>query len=164
MQLSEFDGQCVRIVDSFGDVFEGICTHNNADYSEHEFGRHEEGLEMPNMLFFKSDIREVTSLEDHQGPYGRFSAPFGRLEELTVEDGIDMIEEMLLSEEPEHIYRLLLCLEDHLKSQDDKLYEESEGLVDLLKNLIGTNEDAQIKALAQRLIAKLPNPDSPTSL
>ena len=110
---------------------------------------------MPTILFFKSDIREVTSLEDHQGPYGRFSSPYGKLEEMTVGDGIDMIEEMLFSEEPEHIYRLLLCLEDHLKSHDDKLFEESEGLVDLLKGLMKMDVDAKIKEKAQALITML---------
>ena len=155
MVLSKFDGQCVRIVDGYGDVFEGICTYNNAEYNAHEFGRNEEGLEMPNMLFFKSDICEVTRLEDHHGPYGKFSSPYGKLEEMTVEDGIDMIEEVLLSEEPEHIYRLLLCLEDHLKSQDDHLIEEHESLVDLLKDLLVMDVDARIKDKVQAMIVML---------
>ena len=153
MRLSEFDGQCVRIVDNSGDVFEGICTHNNADYNEHEFGRHEEGLELLNFQFFKSDIREVTCLEDHQGPYGKFSAPYGKLEELTVEEGIDNIEDVLLySEEHEHVYRLLLCLEDHLDPKNGFHFEHTKEVVVILKSLLQMDMDAPIKEEAQKLI------------
>ena len=155
MDLSKFNEQCVQIEDCFGDVFEGICTYNSAEYNEHEYGCNEEALQMPNMLFYKSDIRKVTSLEDHQGPYGKFTAPYGKLEEMAVEDGMVMIEEMFLSEEPEHIYRLLLCIEDHIKSQDDSLLEDRETLIDQLKHLIELTTDAKIKEKAQALLAML---------
>ena len=156
MKLSQFDGQCVQIEDCNGDVFEGYCSYKSAEYNDIEFGCDEEGLQMPNMLFYKSDIRKVTSLEDHEGPYGKFSAPYGKLEEMAVEDGLTMIDEVLLSEEPEHIYRLLLCMEDHLKSPDDSLFDDCEGLIELLKNLLVLmSGDAKIKAKAQALIARL---------
>ena len=156
MKLSQFDGQCVQIEDCNGDVFEGYCLFNSAEYNDIEFGYDEEGLQMPNMLFYKSNIRKVTSLEDHEGPYGKFSAPYGKLEEMAVEDGLTMIDEVMLSEEPEHIFRLLLCMEDHLKSPDDSLFDDCEGLIELLKNLLVLmSGDAKIKAKAQALIARL---------
>ena len=157
MQLSKYDGQCVQIEDSYGDVFEGYCSHNSADYNEHEFGRNEEGLALPGLLLFKSDIKKITSLEDHQGPYGKFTSPYGKLEEITVEDGVTMIDEVLYSEEPEHIYRLLLCIEDHLKSPDDNLYNDSNGLAALLKNFTKMDLDAKTKEKVQALITRLKN-------
>ena len=111
---------------------------------------------MENMQASQSNIRKVTSLEDHEGPYGKFSAPYGKLEEMAVEDGLTMIDEVMLSEEPEHIFRLLLCMEDHLKSPDDSLFDDSEDLIELLKNLLDLmSGDTKIKAKAQALIAKL---------
>ena len=155
MRLSKFDGQCVQIEDSLGDLYEGYCSYNSAEYNEHEFGNDEEGLELPGMLFYKSDIRKVTSLEDHQGSYGKFTSSYGKLEEIIVEDGIVMIDEVLYSEEPEHIYRLLLCMEDHLKSPDDKLYNDSKELAALLKNFTKMDLDAKTQEKVHALIAKL---------
>ena len=155
MKLSKFDGQCIQIEDNSGDLFEGYCSYNSAEYNEHEFGNDEEGLELPGMLFFKSDIRKVTSLEDHQGPYGKFTSSYGKLEEMIVEDGVDMIDEVLYSEDPEHINRLLLCMEDHLKSPEDSLFESSKELVTLLKSLNIMNIDERAKEKAQVLIARL---------
>ncbi len=155
MKLSKFDGQCVQIEDNSGDLFEGYCSYNSAEYNEHEFGNDEEGLELPGILFFKSDIRKVTSLEDHQGPYGKFTSSYGKLEEMIVEDGVDMIDEVFYSEEQEHIYRLLLCMENHLKSPEDSLFESSKELVALLKGLNIMNVDEKTKEKAQALITRL---------
>ena len=52
MNLREYDGQCVRIIDNRGDAFDGICSYNNEEYSEHEFGRAEECLQIENLLFY----------------------------------------------------------------------------------------------------------------
>ena len=102
MKLSGYDGQCVRILDRFGDEFDGVCTYNGAEYDEHEFGA----------------FRRVRVLEDEGGEYGRFRDPDGKLEELTVADGTDAILDALDSDEPEHVQRLLRCLRAHLTSPD----------------------------------------------
>lgn len=153
MKLSDFDGKCVRIVDNHGDVFEGICIYNCAEYNELELGHFEEGLQLSCLSLYKSEIREITSLEDRQGPYGKFSAPYGKLEEITVEDGIDLIDEVFLSEEPEHIYRLLLCLKSHIEA--GLHFEQTEELIHLLKDLLQTDLDERTKKEAEKLIEML---------
>ena len=118
MKLSGYDGRCVRILDRFGDTFDGVCTYNGAEYDEHEFGRAEESLQIESFLFYKSDIESVRVLEDEGGAFGRFRDPYGKLEELTVADGMDAIRDALESDEPEHVRRLLRCLRAHLASSD----------------------------------------------
>ena len=66
MDIKRYDGKCVRIIDTSGDVFDGICCYNDEEYNDHEYGRCEEGLKIENFLFFKSDIREIQSLEEHR--------------------------------------------------------------------------------------------------
>ena len=82
MNLHDYDDRCVRIIDNNSDIFDGICSYNNAEYDEHEFGRNEESLQICNFLFYKSDIKEIQSLENNDGPYGKFLAPYGKLEEM----------------------------------------------------------------------------------
>ena len=110
MDLRRYDGKCVRVTDTAGSVFEGICAWNSRDYCEHEFGRREESLQIESFLFFESDIAALKSLERHRGPWGRFSGPWGTLETLTAEDGTDSILDALESEDGEHVTRLIRCL------------------------------------------------------
>ena len=116
MDLKQYDGQCVRVTDLAGEVFEAICDYNHEEYCEHEFGRYEDALQLVNFLFYNSDIQTVKSLEAHNGPYGRFSASFGRIEELNTEEGIDCIYEQLFCEEDEHVSRLLTYLSEYLQT------------------------------------------------
>ena len=124
MILRRYDGKCVKITDITNTIYEGICQYNDKEYNEHEFGRKEECLQILNMLFFKKDIKKIESLEKHKGPYGRFSESFGNLEEQIVEDGIYYIDDILFSEEDEHVYRLLLCLNKHYSEDDLDCYKE----------------------------------------
>ena len=114
MNLKRYDGKCVRLEDTEGNVFEGICCHNDHEYNYHEFGRDEECLQIVNFLFFKGDIKKIESLEHHRGPYGKFSSAYGLLEEMNVKDGISSIDEELYSEEDEHVIRMLACLEHYM--------------------------------------------------
>ena len=139
MILSKYNNKLVRITDIFGDVFEGICIYNDKEYTYHEFGKNEESLQLPSMLFYKSIIKKVEVIDN-------FSSPHGKLEEMVVEDGIDMIEEVFYCEEDEHIYRLLLCLEDHLNDID-----YSNELVKLLEMLLKYNENEKVKREAKKL-------------
>ena len=152
MDLSQYDGQCVRVTLVDGDIIDGICSYNCAEYNEHEFGCSEEGIEFPNLLLYKSDIKSIESLENHTGPYGRFLDPYGRLEEMAVEDGFDMILEVLLCEEKEHVMRMLNCLDkysDPCYSYDFPYRYETVGA---LMELADSTDDEDIKAKAERLI------------
>ena len=149
MDLREFDGQCVRIIDNHGDAFDGICSHNNEEYNEHEFGRAEECLQIENFLFYRGDIQTVKSLENHNGLYGKFLDPYGKLEEMTVKDGIDSIQDVLSSEEPEHVHRLLRCLDKHLGDLPGRA-----EVIDALRELADNAEDVGIQDAALRLVRR----------
>ena len=134
MLLKRYDGKCLRITDNYGGVYEGYCYYNSKDYNFHEYGRDEDGLQMLNYLFFKSDIKKIESLEKHKGPYGKFSECYGQLEREIVEDGISSIEDILESEEDEHIYRLLICLNRYYNDNKLDCYKKVKNLLrDLLE-------------------------------
>lgn len=149
MNLQEFDGKCVRIIDSLGDAFDGICSYNSEEYNEHEFGRTEECLQIENFLFYRNDIQTVKSLENRNGLYGKFLDPYGKLEELTIEDGINSIQDILSSEEPEHVRRLLRCLDKHLGDLPCRT-----EVIDALRELADNTEDMDIQDAALRLVRR----------
>ena len=150
--LKQYDGQCVRIHDRYGGVFDGICRYNDAEYDRGEWGRNEDGLQIESFLFFQSDIRSVESLEGHDGPYGKFLDPFGKLEELTVEDGIGSIRDVLFSEEKEHVLRLLNCLERYLDPEFGKDLPCADEIPDALRELIRCDPDPAVREKAEGLL------------
>lgn len=148
MKLRMYDGRHVRIVDRRGDAFEGVCSYNGPEYNEHEFGRAEDALEIADFLFFRSEIKELTSLEDHAGPFGKYTAPYGKIEELTVEYGADSIREMLFSEEPEQVCRLLCCLGQYR----DPLLPFHDEMMKALRELLTSTADEAVREEALRLL------------
>lgn len=146
MKLSKFDNQCIRLEDIFGDVYEGICSHYNREYNMHEYGKDEESLQMSHIIFFKSLIKTVTSLENVSGPYGNFSSKYGKLEEDVIEPDLDLVEEVFDSEEDISIIRLLYCLEDKIDSIEDK-----NKLLILVNNLIKYNDNTEVLEEANKL-------------
>ena len=148
MELRELDGQCVQLTDRDGTVFEGVCQYNGEEYNEHVYARAEDGLEIGNFLFFRGDIRAVISLEGRRGPYGRFSEPYGTLEELNLWDGIDGVEAELLSEEPDHVRRMLRCLAAYW----DEAIPDREAIREALRELSETAEEPDIRNRAAGLL------------
>ena len=155
MDLKQYDGKCVRVTDISGGVYEGICVYNSAEYDEHEFGVCEEGLDLISFLFCKSDIKKVESLEENNGPYGRFSGPFGKLEETAAEEGFYSVREMLFCEENEHVIRMLRCLDKYLKADEGPLASHFEDMLNTLCELIKYSNDSSVRGEAERLINKL---------
>ena len=143
MNIKKYDNKRVRLKDFLGDIYEGIAMHNSADYNYHEYGVEEEGLQLGCVLFYKSQIKKIEEIKE-------FSNKYGKLEEVVVEDGIDLIEEIFSQEEDIHIYRLLLCIEDNLNN-----LKEKEKLLKLIKDLIKYNEDDKIIKKAIELEKKL---------
>ncbi len=113
MELKKYDGERVRIETDRGEGFEGPCRYNGEDYGEYESGRREESLEILNVLFFKSEIVRIERLKS--GPCGHYSAPFGRIESLILEDRDADLEDVF-SEGEEQILRLTACAEDRLNT------------------------------------------------
>lgn len=101
MKLRCYDNKLVCI----NDVYEGYATYNSKDYNFHEYGRNEDGLEIFNFLFFRSDIKSIKPLKD-------FSKPYSKIEELIAEDQ-ESIEEAFDSEEEVYINRLIAYLKDN---------------------------------------------------
>ena len=151
MDLRSYDGQCVRVIMDNGEIIDGICCYNNEEYNEHEFGRCDECLEFVYLLIYKSEIKSIESLENHTGPYGRFLDPYGRLEEMAAEDGIDAIVDVLFCEENEHVMRMLNCLDKYLDPWFGKGFPRYETL-GALSELVESTDDEAIKAEAERLL------------
>ena len=63
LDLVGFDGKCVRVTMTDGQVLEGICCHNSADYGEWELGNREESLQLLNYVVYSGSIKKVESLE-----------------------------------------------------------------------------------------------------
>lgn len=121
LDLRKYDGKSVRITDPDGTCFEGIGDYCHEEYCEHEYGRNEPCLKVVNFLFYRNDIKKIEVLEDHGGPYGCFSAPYGKIEELNYQDGIDLIWEELYCEEDVHVLRMLNCIADKEPSPSEEL-------------------------------------------
>ncbi len=184
MNLSKFDGKCVRIITTSGEVFEGVVSFEDREYAFHEYGHDQEALYLTPIVFYKNDILSVISLEDVNGPFGHYSEKYGLLEKKCLEWGTDMIEEVLDSEDSSQILRMLSCMKDHFqallargipglapwrsgksisRSEDD---ENEQGpvylgeLENMLSTLVKYNEDKEAvneaKGLLEQLAAYLP--------
>jgi hypothetical protein len=46
MRLNKYDDKCIKIIDIFGNIYEGNCTYCCREYNLHEFGRDEECLQI----------------------------------------------------------------------------------------------------------------------
>ena len=154
MRLKQYDGQCVRIDCVDGNVYDGICSYNDKEYNEQEYGRPEECLVMVNFLFFNSDIIAIESLENHTGPYGKFLDPFGKLEEMNVQDGLNSILDFLDCEDPEHILRMLRCLDYYFDPQNHCEFPCRDEVYNVLIKLEDVTDDETIKAETRRVLDK----------
>ncbi len=178
MDLAFFDGKCVRIITTFGEVFEGVVTYDNKEYCFHEYGREQEALHMVPILFFDNDIASVISLEDVSGPFGHYSEKYGLLERKCMEWGTDMMEEVFDSEDDIQKLRLLACMNDHFQSLTDRavpgmalwrnggIIEDTEvdnevgpvylgELEKMLETLVKYNEDEKVVKEAKDLLQRL---------
>ena len=120
MNLDQFDGKCVRIITTSGEIFEGVVSYDDKEYAFHEYGRDQEALRLTPIVFFESDIQSVTSLEDVNGPFGHYSEKYGLLEKKCLEWGTDLIEEVFDSEDDSQILRMLDCMKDHFQALADR--------------------------------------------
>ena len=64
MDLSRYDGTAVRLTTKDGEVFEGVCTHESAEYCGHEYGRAEDALDMDGWLFYRTQIGSVERINE----------------------------------------------------------------------------------------------------
>ncbi len=131
MNLKRYDNKCIRLVDGLGDIYEGVARHDSRDYNFHEYGKDEESIQMSHTIFFKSFIKKIDIIDS-------FSDKYGLLEESLIESGMDMVDEVLTSEEDISITRLLFCIEDRINILS---INEKDELVKILDIFIKYNNN-----------------------
>ena len=65
MELNSFDHKYVRILDIWGNTFEGLAVTFPAGYGLHVFDRDEESIRIEDYYIFASDIKEIKEIEVH---------------------------------------------------------------------------------------------------
>ena len=106
MSLKKYDNKCVRIIDTDDNVFEGICSFNEKEYNDHKYGRNEESLQILNIIFYKSYIKNIEILKKLK------SNEYSMLEELIVSSDKDFIGDALEMCDEVEKDRILLCLKE----------------------------------------------------
>ena len=132
MNLIKYDGKLVRITDINNDQYEGVCSYNNEEFNDCEYGTNQESLDIICIKFYKSDIKEVEIID-------KFSKDYGKFEESIIES--DLIDEVFDSEEDEHIYRLLKYILDKNIKVDKKLleslkYNKDKRIMNIVKKIL----------------------------
>ena len=143
--MEKYDNKKIRIIDIDGDIFEGIGDYYTSEMSDAIYGINEECIKMSNTLFFKPDIKKIEVIDD-------FTDKYGYLEESIINEDIDLVEDILETNNDISIYRLLLCIEDNLSSFSK---EEKDILLKSLKNIIKYNEDNNLLEEANKIIKEL---------
>ena len=62
MNLYQYEGKIVRVIDVDGRAFTGVAVSFPADYGFHEFNRDEESVKIEDYQLFESDIAEIKEL------------------------------------------------------------------------------------------------------
>jgi len=159
MNLIKYDNRFIRLVDGLGDIYEGVARYDSRDYNLHEYGKEEESIhsrdynlheygkeeesiQMSHTIFFKSFIKKIEIIDS-------FSDKYGLLEESIIDLGMDMVDEILTSEEDVSINRLLLCLEDKIKTLSkndiDELLKSLDVFIKYNNNENNVKEAIEIK-------------------
>lgn len=147
MDLAKYDNLCVRVTLTDGAVYEGECTYDCEEYIVHEIGGEEDALEIAHWVFYNSQIVNVEVI----GEDG-FEAPYGKLEEETVADGFDFVEDVLESDFPLTSLRLLNCLEAKAETLQDR-----DKYLALFEMLVSYSEDKKVQEKAAQLAARWRN-------
>ena len=144
MNLIKYDNKCIRLVDGLGDVYEGIARYDSRDYNFHEYGKDEESIQMSHTIFFKFVIKKIEIIDS-------FSDKYGLLEESLLESGMDMVDEVLTSEEDISITRLLFCIEDRInilsKNEKDELVKILDVFIKYNDNKTNVDEAINIRRM-----------------
>ncbi|MBR2577737.1 MAG: hypothetical protein IKE38_02285 [Erysipelotrichaceae bacterium] len=145
MKLSDYEGRKVRLICKDGGVYEGLAGHNSVDYNYHEYGVDEEGISISYFLFYKSDIEDIRIVDE-------FANPYGLIEELTISDGFDLVEQTLTGEDDTAIIRLLECLRKYLDPDSEEKIKYENEVLELLKTQLKYYEDEKIKMLTEDIL------------
>ena len=142
MNLRSLENKLVKLTDSHNNVFEGIATYNDANYNKSEFGREEESIQILYYNFYKNHIYQIEEIKE-------YSAPYGFLEEMILQDGMSFIEDLFEDQEEEVLLRLLNCMEQNIKTISYK-----NQLMDFLKKELKKTDNQKIQKAIQRVLTK----------
>ena len=142
--LTKYDNRFIRLVDGLGDIYEGVAHYDSRDYNFHEYGKDEESIQMSHTIFFKFVIKTIEIIDS-------FSDKYGLLEESLLESGMDMVDEVLTSEEDISITRLLFCIEDRInilsKNEKDELVKILDVFIKYNDNKTNVDEAINIRRM-----------------
>ena len=65
MNLSEYDGKFVRVVDVDGNVFSGRAEYGNSEFLECEYGLDENGIFIEDVIICNSQIKSIEEIDPH---------------------------------------------------------------------------------------------------
>ncbi len=116
MKLACLDDQCVRVELSDGKVYEGACLYCGRSFVESEFGGKGDALKISDHLFHRNVIVKAEKIKEDEA----FLAAYGLLEEEELADGLETVEDLLISDEPRNVHRLLSCLKAHRDQIEDQ--------------------------------------------
>jgi len=141
--LNKYDNKKIKLETIYGDTFEGIGYFYSREYNEHEYGVDEDSIVMSHIMTYESQIKNIEEIDG-------FSTDYGRLEEIVIEDGVDIIDEVFESDDDIYIYRLLLCIEDNISTFTNK-----DDLSKELKYLLMYNKDKKVIKKCVEIMKKL---------
>ena len=108
MNLKKYDNKLIQIIDTQNNTFEGLCQYNGKEYNEHGYGKKEDSIQILNIIFYKSTIKQIKEISTFTNPN------YDKLEELIVDSDIDFIEDALEYNDI-HKERIIKCLKDKNK-------------------------------------------------
>ena len=91
MNLKKYDNKRVRFIDYENNIIEGISEYYTKEMADAIYGIDSECLKITCFLFRKEEINNITIIDE-------FTNPYSRLEEIAVEDGMDLVDEILYSD------------------------------------------------------------------
>ena len=142
MNLSEYDNKLIRIIDSHNNIFEGVGVYNDENYNETEYGKKEESIQILYYNFYKRHIYKIEEIDS-------YSAPYGFLEEMILQDGISFIEDLFEEEDTDVLIRLLNCIENNIQNISYK-----NKLLEFLRKELKNNNNQKIQKAIQRVLSK----------
>ncbi|MBR2727824.1 MAG: hypothetical protein IKD71_08030 [Solobacterium sp.] len=156
MNLEQYDDLCVRIVLIGGEYFEGACQYFGREYNEAELGIDSESLNIAGWMFRPEDIEEIIVI-DEEHPY---LEPYGRPEKEAVADTLKdhdpwWIDDLLFTEEPRNIVRMLACLDDCLAGDfpfRNEVLAMIERLIPYVEKVMTPDENKEVIEASRRIL------------
>ena len=148
MKLSGFDDKFIKLETTYGETVWGACMYNSRDYSEHEYGRREDALQIANFLFYRTDIKNVELSEQDGIP------PYDMIQVENIKDGYSFYDDEVMFGDPRNIIRFLNCLDVYLDPSSGIELNERDKTIELFHRLADYTDDEAVREKALQLYEK----------